>query len=152
KLPANWRLYQHQVATYRELMHGEADVVVNTAMTGDGKSLASQLPALVHGRSLLAMYPTNELIWDQLRQVQQSQEDWKTRRTVSRMDAAELDRLVDERGLPRRNELLTMLANNNLVLTNPDIFHYIMQMYYTGRGDAPDYVIGPMLRDFDQFT
>jgi len=34
-------------------------------MTGDGKSLAAYLPALVSGHPVLAMYPTNELARDQ---------------------------------------------------------------------------------------
>jgi len=40
-------------------------MVFNTAMTGDGKSLAAYLPTLVSGRPVLAMYPTNELARDQ---------------------------------------------------------------------------------------
>ena len=66
KLPQGWRLSQHQVDTYNVLVHGDYDVIFNTAMTGDGKSLAGQLPALMQGGihwPVLAMYPTNELIW-----------------------------------------------------------------------------------------
>lgn len=65
KLPLGWRLSKHQVETYRALTDRDGpDVVINTAMTGDGKSLAGQLPSLVRGwkQSLFAMYPTNELI------------------------------------------------------------------------------------------
>lgn len=65
RLPAGWRLSQHQVDTYAALTQPDGpDVVFNTAMTGDGKSLAGQLPSLVEGwqRPLFAMYPTNELI------------------------------------------------------------------------------------------
>jgi CRISPR-associated endonuclease/helicase Cas3 len=42
-----------------------------------------------------------------------------------------------------------------VVLTNPDIFHYIMQMFYTRQGksgDAPDKIIGPLVNRFQQFT
>ncbi|MEZ4867299.1 MAG: hypothetical protein R3C14_38600 [Caldilineaceae bacterium] len=47
-LPQGWRLSQHQVETYCALTDPQGpDVVINTAMTGDGKSLAGQLPALV---------------------------------------------------------------------------------------------------------
>ncbi|NJN84197.1 MAG: hypothetical protein HC802_19245, partial [Caldilineaceae bacterium] len=68
-LPTGWKLSQHQVDTYLALVQADgADVIFNTAMTGDGKSLAGQLPSLVNGwkRRLFAMYPTNELIRDQL--------------------------------------------------------------------------------------
>lgn len=39
-----WQLSQHQVDTYRALTSGDYDVIFNTAMTGDGKSLAGYLP------------------------------------------------------------------------------------------------------------
>jgi CRISPR-associated endonuclease/helicase Cas3 len=47
KLPTGWHLSAHQVATYQALKNSDADVVFNVTMTGDGKSLAAQLPALV---------------------------------------------------------------------------------------------------------
>jgi hypothetical protein len=64
--------------------------IFNTAMTGDGKSLAGQLPSLVNGwrRKLFAMYPTNELIRDQLKQAQQTWLLWQQSRTLRRLTAA----------------------------------------------------------------
>ena len=45
RLPFRWRLSQHQVDTYLALTRDDGpDVVINIAMTGDGKSLAGQLP------------------------------------------------------------------------------------------------------------
>ena len=79
RLPAGWRLSQHQVDTYAALTQPDGpDVVFNTAMTGDGKSLAGQLPSLVEGwkRPLFAMYPTNELIRDQHRQAKKTWQLW----------------------------------------------------------------------------
>jgi CRISPR-associated endonuclease/helicase Cas3 len=78
KIPPGWHLSTHQVATYQALKSGNVDVVFNTAMTGDGKSLAGQLPTLLEDspRSLLAMYPTNELIGDQVHQVTQALHLW----------------------------------------------------------------------------
>jgi CRISPR-associated endonuclease/helicase Cas3 len=158
KLPAGWQLSAHQVATYQALRSNDFDVVFNVAMTGDGKSLAGQLPTLLADgpRSLLAMYPTNELIGDQLRQVEQTLPLW--RRDELRpvlLDARRLDELEDKVELERRDALLNLWRNHELILTNPDIFHYVMQQYYirTGKnGDAPDRVIGPLLQLFDQFT
>src|SRR5712692_80445 len=158
RLPAGWHLSAHQVATYKALKSGNADVVFNAAMTGDGKSLAGQLPTLVENRprSLLAMYPTNELIGDQLRQMEQSLHSWKRDDLHSTLlDARRLDKLEDEAELDRRDALINLWGNHELVLTNPDIFHYVMQQYYlrTGKnGDAPDRVIGRLLQLFDQFT
>lgn len=158
RIPAGWHLSAHQVATYQALKSDNADVVFNVAMTGDGKSLAGQLPTLVEGRPrpLMAMYPTNELIGDQLFQIEHSLRLWRRDdlRPV-RLDARSLDKLEEVVELERRDALLNLWRNHELVLTNPDIFHYVMQQYYirTGkRGDAPDRVIGPLLQSFDQFT
>lgn len=158
KLPANWRLSVHQVKTYQALKSGDVDVVFNTAMTGDGKSLAGLLPTLVQERPqpLFSMYPTNELIGDQYRQVGLALGLWdRNDLRVDILNARRLDELEENSELERRDVLLNLWRNYELVLTNPDIFHYVMQQYYirTGKnGDAPDRVIGPLLQLFDQFT
>ena len=127
-------------------------------MTGDGKSLPGncRLYWKIVPDPPFAMYPTNELIDDQLRQVEQTLRLWRRDdlRPV-RLDARRLDELEDKAELERRDALLNLWRNHELVLTNPDIFHYVMQQYYirTGKnGDAPDRVIGPLLQLFDQFT
>lgn len=158
KLPAGWRLSAHQVATYQALKSSDADVVFNVAMTGDGKSLAGQLLTLIEDRPrpLLAMYPTNELIGDQHRQVRLALDSWgRNDLRVDLVNARRLDELEEKSEIDRRDALLNLWRNYELVLTNPDIFHYVMQQYYirTGKhGDAPDRVIGPLLQLFDQFT
>ena len=72
-LPPKWKLSQHQLDTYM-VMNARTgpDIVFNTAMTGDGKSLAGQLNALITDGpyTIFGMYPTNELIRDQLRQTE----------------------------------------------------------------------------------
>ena len=61
-IPAGWHLSQHQVETYKALISPDVDVVINTAMTGDGKSLAAYLPTLVlPNHHAFGMYPTIEL-------------------------------------------------------------------------------------------
>jgi CRISPR-associated endonuclease/helicase Cas3 len=158
KLPAGWRLSAQQVVTYRALKSNDADVVFNVAITGDGKSLAGQLPTLVSEcpHPLMAMYPTNELIGDQLRHVHRSVTLWRRDDLrVVHLDARRLDEVEEAAELERRDALLNLWHNHELVLTNPDIFHYVMQQYYirTGKnGDAPDRVIGSLLQLFDQFT
>lgn len=155
RLPADWHLSTHQVETYQALC-SDADVVFNTAMTGDGKSLAGQLPMLLHQRPTMAMYPTNELIGDQLRQVEHTLPLWQQdviRRV--RLDARALDSVEAEAELRRAEALLSLYRNHELVLTNPDIFHYVMQQYYlrTGKhGEEPDRIVGPLLNVFEQFT
>jgi CRISPR-associated endonuclease/helicase Cas3 len=66
RIPIDWQLSEHQVATYRAL-NSDAEVIFNVAITGDGKSLAGQLPTLVQSRhATMVMYPTNELIHSEL--------------------------------------------------------------------------------------
>ena len=45
-----------------------------------------------------------------------------------------------------------VLRNSDIVLTNPDIFHLIMEQFYLRPGDAPDKIVGPMVQKFRQFT
>jgi len=96
RIPAGWRLSTHQVETYRALC-SDVDIIFNTAMTGDGKSLAGQLPMLLHNRPVLAMYPTNALISDQLRQTEDTLYRWQQGDIrLARLDAHELDKVEAE--------------------------------------------------------
>ena len=78
-------------------------------MTGDGKSLAAYLPALTEGRSILAMYPTNELIKDQLRQVQGYCQWFEQEISCDKMFAEQLyelrEQLTDLRGQKQRSNI-----------------------------------------------
>ncbi len=123
---SSWRLSCHQLATYRALTRPDGpEVIFNTAMTGDGKSLAGQLPSLVQGwrHKLFAMYPTNELIRDQLRQTQQTWALWGQKPVVAALDSDVLDRRMAGGDFAQRGQALQALLNNHdVVLTNPDIF------------------------------
>src|SRR5579859_4791455 len=70
------KLRVHQVATIRELRKGTAPIVVNTAITGDGKSLAGQYRLFTDKLPTFTMYPTNELIADQRRSIDQLLARW----------------------------------------------------------------------------
>ena len=108
-LPKDWRLSKHQVETYQALTNGDYDVVFNTAMTGDGKSLAGQLPMLIQGGinwSMLAMYPTNELIADQYASFEKTKERWKADVVFNPMNGAELDRKLEDDNYLRRGDAL----------------------------------------------
>ncbi|MCI0396690.1 MAG: type I-D CRISPR-associated helicase Cas3' [Chloroflexi bacterium] len=153
RLPKGWQLSEHQLETYLALTSGEYDVVFNTAMTGDGKSLAAYMPALVNGTPLLAMYPTNELSRDQELQLPAMRSNWQARFDFSRVTAARLEEMVRTAQAGRKALALErVLSNQEVVLTNPDIFHYIAQFYYTRYEDAPDRIFGRRLVEgFDQF-
>lgn len=155
RLPEDIWPYQHQVRTYHALANTDVDVIFNTAITGDGKSLAGQLPVLLRGwkSPLFAMYPTNELARDQRTQVRESQERWNTRLQVGTLNSARLDQIMALGDYSQRGEaLMGMLRNHDIVLTNPDIFHLVMQQFYIRPEDAPDKIIGPMVARFRQFT
>jgi CRISPR-associated endonuclease/helicase Cas3 len=64
-IPQGWSLAWHQVATLEALRDPIVDVVFNTAVTGDGKSLAAYLEVLQGECSAIGLYPTNELARDQ---------------------------------------------------------------------------------------
>lgn len=158
--PPGWRLSQHQVETYAALTRPDGpDVIFNTAMTGDGKSLAGQLPSLVEGwkRPLFAMYPTNELIRDQRRQAEQTWQRWNQyTEAIGELDSSRLDALMEDGDYTTRGDaLLNLTRNYDVILTNPDIFHYIMQLFYRRQGktgDTPDKLIGPLTTRYQQFT
>lgn len=155
RLPSGWRLYAHQVETYRALTEGTAEVIFNTAMTGDGKSLAGQLPALVdkQGRPFLAMYPTNELIRDQERQLAGAQNAWRANVDSGIVDGRKLDEIMAPGDYQRRGDaLLGVLRNYDAVLTNPDIFYLLMHQFYLYPGDARDRYVRPMMQKYGQLT
>ncbi len=152
RCPVDIRLSSHQLETYKALVEGNADVIFNTAMTGDGKSLAGQLPVLIHDwRSpVLAMYPTNELIRDQESQLRGSQQKWRSELTFGTLNSHVLDGMMSGRDVRRGDALMDALRNCDAVITNPDIFHLIMHQFYLWPEDARDKIIGPMVQKFGQ--
>lgn len=154
--PPALRLSQHQVETYQALTGGQYDIVINTAMTGDGKSLAAQLQTLVNSRSLLMMYPTNELVRDQEMQVAQTLSQWGRQAGIrpTIMTGDRLREIVAAGLYSRKADVIRSLAaNNEILLTNPDIFHYLAQFFYTRRDDSPDMLFARAIVDmFDLFV
>ena len=146
-LPPGWdELSRHQVETYEALQDPTIDVVFNTAMTGDGKSLAAYLAAMTNCTSTLAMYPTNELARDQEKQVRGYKALFKPEKDpqIYRLNAAILEDFITTNKLSSKLAGLCDRADNSeILLTNPDIFHYIHDFRYLrrnkeGKGDNPD--------------
>ncbi|MEB3218758.1 MAG: type I-D CRISPR-associated helicase Cas3' [Nostocales cyanobacterium 94392] len=142
KLPDNWLLSWHQLETYKALQDPNIEVIFNTAMTGDGKSLAAYLAAMNKRTYTLAMYPTNELVRDQQKQVEgyKAQFQPKYDPQIYRLTAAILEDYVNTGKLPSKLQGLEDISTNNeILLTNPDLFHYIHNFYYLrGKIDNPD--------------
>jgi CRISPR-associated endonuclease/helicase Cas3 len=149
------QLSQHQLETYRALCDNDVDIVINTAMTGDGKSLAGLLPLLMQNCHTLALYPTNELIRDQHQSATRLLPHWSRTPDAISLDllfGARLDDIAEEAEFGARGDhLITQLKNHQLVLSNPDIFHAILQFSYQ-QGRAPDWIAGQLVQQFSQLT
>ena len=113
----------HQAATVEALKDDNVDVVFNTAMTSDGKSLSGYLLAMTERKYTLAMYPTNELARDQEKQVQRYKELFqpKYQPQINRLTARILEEFVITGKLPSKLEGLEGLprisCNFPLLLT-----------------------------------
>lgn len=145
------RLSRHQARSYQLLNEPDIDVVFNTALTGDGKSLAAYLPALRDNRFTMGLYPTNELSRDQESQVdsyisQLSLTQHKQR--VCRLSSEQLTEYASAAGVSRQGELLRQLQEREILLTNPDIYHLIMNGYYLRHSDARDKVFSTLIKNF----
>jgi CRISPR-associated endonuclease/helicase Cas3 len=155
RLPQGWQLSQHQLDTYNALLDPNTEVVINTAMTGDGKSLAGLLPLIINKRETLALYPTNELIRDQHTSAANAFALWNTpQQWVNSIDGAKLDHITTDKDYTYRGDAIEHIFNqHNLVLTNPDIFHAILQFFYQHPGRAPDWLAGEIVSStFRQLT
>src|SRR6478672_3035082 len=159
-LPPAWDgLSQHQVETYEALQDPTIDVVFNTAMTGDGKSLAAFLAAVTNRTYTLATYPTNELARDQEKQVQGYKVTFKPEHDpqIYRLNAATLEEFIASNKLPSKLEgLINRADNSEILLTNPDIFHYIHDFRYLrrnkeGKGDNPNRLFSKISNNYNLF-
>jgi len=131
KMPLGWTPSTHQVETYRALKNGNVDVVFNTAMTGDGKSLAAYLPVLVSNAHAFGMYPTIELLRDQTRGFEGYREEFQCPVNSLPLWGSEMTRLAKKENFRERGEwLVAQFRNYGVILTNPDIFNIVMNYRY----------------------
>ncbi len=154
-LPQEFSLREHQVKTYKAICDPNIDVVFNTAMTGDGKSLAAYLPALTEGKSILAMYPTNELITDQKRQVQDYCKWFSMSINCDTMFSENLSELREElKDLRGQKAAIEHFAlKNPILLTNPDIFNLIANFHYLNpEYENPDQLVQHIIDYYDLFV
>lgn len=126
------QLLRHQAATWEAFHDPTVDVIFNTAMTGDGKSLAAYMPVFIDEKAAIAMYPTNELIQDQF----QALPGYEQRLNIhlqrsATMYGEEITRIMRERDITVRLEAVRrLLKRNTILLTNPDLVHLIMSHQY----------------------
>jgi len=88
----------HQRQTWDAMASPDVDAIINIAATGDGKSWAAYKPHVARERegAILALYPTNALAGDQLRQLKENEPSF----LVRRLSGQDLDRWVAANGEP----------------------------------------------------
>src|SRR5438270_10071139 len=125
-------LLKHQVETLAAFNDPDIDVIFNVAMTGDGKSLAAFLPTFQQQKSIIAMYPTNELVQDQHNALPTYAERLNIR--LPRYGTMYSDRITSlmrqHDSTIRLEEVRRLLDRNALLLTNPDLIHLMMSHQY----------------------
>ncbi|PSB19571.1 type I-D CRISPR-associated helicase Cas3' [filamentous cyanobacterium CCP1] len=153
KMPEGWTLSWHQAETLKALRDPSVDVVFNTSMTGDGKSLAAYLEVLQGEYSAIGLYPTNELARDQENQTNDYVTQFKPANNprVVRLSGAELEIYAENEGLRKSSAIATRTSQSEVLLTNPDIFHYLHRGAYLTPDDSPDKLWGRIDKDFDLF-
>ena len=153
QLPEGWALSWHQFETLKALQDAAVDVVFNVAMTGDGKSLAAQLQVLQGESSAIALYPTNELARDQEAQTKHYIEIFQPVNDprVTRLSGAELEIYAENESISKAAAISTRTSQSEVLLTNPDIFHYLHRRAYITPDDSPDKLYGRIDKDFDLF-
>jgi CRISPR-associated endonuclease/helicase Cas3 len=153
KLPQNWKLVWHQLETLKALRNPEIEVVINTAMTGDGKSLAAFLSTLQDEKNAIALYPTNELARDQESQIKNYinlfQPELEPR--VNRLSSAELELYAEQEKLKKASAIASRSKNSEILITNPDLFHYLHRKAYLTPYDNPDKLWNRIDKNFDLF-
>jgi CRISPR-associated endonuclease/helicase Cas3 len=145
--------YEHQVQTFKWLMDSNVDVIFNGVVTGGGKSLAAFSRALLSRppTPTLALYPTNELGRDQESQIRNYIERFHLSLPprVCRISADLLATMAETAGVTKQTELLTRFQESEIILTNPDIYHYIFNLYYLRPLDNRDKVFARLVNNFD---
>ncbi|MBX3086755.1 MAG: type I-D CRISPR-associated helicase Cas3' [Anaerolineae bacterium] len=154
-----WCMMAHQTATIKALRYGDAPIIINQAMTGDGKSLAGQFTLFADRWNTFTMYPTNELAADQSASLAQLQKHWQpsawqnTLPVTTVVNADVLDRVMDNAdGYNLRADALKWLLDSELLLTNPDIFHLMVSFHYVKHGAANDLLLGELAHRYRLFV
>jgi CRISPR-associated endonuclease/helicase Cas3 len=131
---ANCPLFSHQARTYERVRSSEVEIIFNKTATGGGKSLAATLPGLLdRDFQTIILYPTIELIIDQQEQMEKYSRNFTKANDlpIDSLYGAELARRVELSETRRKyHQLLVSLETSSLILTNPDIFHYISHLSY----------------------
>ena len=153
-LPQGWTLVWHQAETLKAIRDPNIDVIFNTAMTGDGKSLAAYLNSLQGERYYaMGMYPTNELARDQEIQLNRYIEQFppNDEPRVNRLSGADLEIYAESEGIRKGEAIKTRIEQSEIIQSNPDILHYLRQHAYLTPKDRPDQIWSQLDTKFKLF-
>ncbi|MEC4982864.1 MAG: type I-D CRISPR-associated helicase Cas3' [Oscillatoria sp. PMC 1068.18] len=153
KLPPKWSLVWHQAETLKALRNPNIDVVINVAITGDGKSLAAYLETLITDFLAIGLYPTNELARDQERQLSEYLEIFQPEHEprIHRLSGAELELYSEQEKLKKAAAIASRTDNSEILLTNPDILHYLHRGASLNPYDNPDKLWNRIDKNFNLF-
>lgn len=153
QLPTGWQLSWHQLETLIAIRDPNIDVIVNTAMTSDGKSLAAFLESLSSDCYAIAHYPTNELARDQQLQLQDYIDRFQPEPAprVTRLSSEELELYAEREDIKKSAAIATRTGQSEIIITNPDILHYLHRGAYLMPKDSPDKLWNRIDKNFDLF-
>lgn len=148
----------HQTETFQALQDPDVDVVINTAMTGDGKSLAGYLGqfcdrGIFDLEGAIGLYPTNELARDQERQIRSYTHDFKCEDLrIARLNSETLELYSRREGLQKGDAMSSWMKNADIALSNPDILHCLHRgVYIIPEVDNSDRLWNRLDKNFDLF-
>lgn len=158
KLPEGWLLSWHQLETLKALRNSDIDVAIDTAMTGDGKTLVAYLQSL-QGETpegfcyAIGLYPTNELARDQEEQVKKYIELFQPNNEprISRLSGAELEIYAESEKIKKWEAIATRIQESEIIQTNPDILYYLHRHAYLTAKDSPNKLWSLLDTKFDLF-
>ncbi|MBV9779431.1 MAG: type I-D CRISPR-associated helicase Cas3' [Acidobacteriaceae bacterium] len=157
-------LYPHQAAML-EAWNAHSSLLL-ASKTGSGKTRAAMFPVLWHREYAIAVYPTNELLRDQVRAVEKIALDEGIRAEIHRpdkphsphadhvlipIDAPLLDLWQRGRTRSRGEALRNLLSRERprIIFTNPDILFNILSAQYHLDALAPLDIYNTII--FDEF-
>ena len=164
-------LYPHQAAMYNEWKNHTGFLLVTK--TGSGKTRATALPVLKNHESAVFAYPTNALIQDQSRAIQQLMDDEgityreRTPETANeragteeyeivQVSAQTLAEFAKAWGMGEKQKgaaLIRLIQQDKrkIVLINPDILYLLYSLRYSGSQEALAHFQAYKTIVFDEF-
>ncbi len=165
------RPYPHQAAMLNEWSKHDAFVLVTK--TGSGKTRATALPVLKNHESAVFVYPTNALIKDQARAIQQlmidediSFREWSPQNANEKSGAEEyvlvqvnapvLEAFARAWGMGVKQKGIALLRllyqdKRKIVLMNPDILYLLYSLRYRASQEALAHLQAYTTVVFDEF-